>query len=347
MAQPENLVKEGDIMSTRKKDHIDLAFASQVGDTDPRFHYEPMLSAHPKPGSLPSSKLGSRELRAPIWISSMTGGTGYAHRINHNLARACGQYGLGMGLGSCRPLLHDDDSWKDFDVRDVMGNEGVLYANLGIAQLYELAEDNNLGAIGQMIDRLRADGLIIHVNPLQEWLQDHGDEIKEAPITTIKRVIDAYDGSIIVKEVGQGIGPASLAALMQLPLTAIEYGAHGGTNFSKLEMSRPGGGDENIYGAIAHVGQTAENMTDTVLRLRDIMPEAALNCNQFIVSGGIPDFLTGYYHLERLGSNNFYGQASVFLKYALKDDPNILDGFIEKQIRGLELAQAYLKLRVG
>lgn len=333
-------------MSDRKRDHIDLAFAAQVKQTDPRFHYEPMLAAHPQPGSLKPLQLGSRQMKAPIWVSSMTGGTGFAQQINHNLAAVCGRYGLGMGLGSCRPLLTDNASWPDFDVRDVMGDDGILYANLGIAQIYELVSAGRLAKVTEMIQRLRADGLIIHVNPMQEWLQDHGDFIAEAPLDTIKRVLDIYEGDVIVKEVGQGMGPASLAGLMQLPLVAIEYGAHGGTNFAQLEMSRPGGGDINIYGGLAHVGQTAEDMTASIIRLRDIIPDAALRCNQFIVSGGISDFLTGYYHIERLGHGTMYGQASAFLKFALKDDQQLLNDYVQKQIRGLELAKAYLKLRL-
>ena len=44
--------------------------------------------------------------------------------------------------------------------------------------------------------------------------------------------------SVIVKEVGQGMGPESLKRLLSLPLCAVEFAAYGGTNFSKLELLR-------------------------------------------------------------------------------------------------------------
>jgi len=91
----------------RKKDHIDLAFRSQVEQMsiDRRFFYEPMLTAHPKKGSLPATPFLGKTFQSPMWVSSMTGGTAHASTINHNLAKACAEFGMGMGLGSCRGLL--------------------------------------------------------------------------------------------------------------------------------------------------------------------------------------------------------------------------------------------------
>ena len=48
------------------------------------------------------------------WISSMTGGTEKAGVINRNLARLANEFGLGMGLGSCRNLLYSDEYLADF-----------------------------------------------------------------------------------------------------------------------------------------------------------------------------------------------------------------------------------------
>ena len=95
---------------SRKKDHIELAFASNTpaGTLDKRFYYEPMLSGFESETTLETTFLG-KSFAAPIWVSSMTGGTKMANTINKNLAKVCGEYGLGMGLGSCRQLLHSDE----------------------------------------------------------------------------------------------------------------------------------------------------------------------------------------------------------------------------------------------
>src|ERR1035437_8947441 len=96
-------------MKDRKKDHITLAFESQTTreELDNRFFYEPMLAAHPT-GGLPQFLFLGKPFRIPLWVSSMTGRTLLASKINNNLARACNEFGFGMGLGSCRSLLEND-----------------------------------------------------------------------------------------------------------------------------------------------------------------------------------------------------------------------------------------------
>lgn len=116
--------------------------------------------------------------------------------------------------------------------RKIIGDELPFYANIGIAQLETLLKDNEAYKIDQLVDKLQADGIIIHVNPLQEWLQPEGDKITEAPIKTIQQFLEKTKQKVIVKEVGQGFGKESLRALVQLPIEAIEFAAHGGTNFS-------------------------------------------------------------------------------------------------------------------
>ncbi|MEO6037978.1 MAG: isopentenyl-diphosphate delta-isomerase, partial [Saprospiraceae bacterium] len=156
--------------ATRKQDHIELAFQSQVAAAglDERFYYEPMLSAHPQsPALRPFSFLG-KTLHSPLWVSSMTGGTALAKTINANLARACAEFGMGMGLGSCRQLLYSDDMLADFAVRDTLGTDLPLFANLGVAQIEQLFARRETERIPALLTKLRADGLIIHVNPLQE-----------------------------------------------------------------------------------------------------------------------------------------------------------------------------------
>src|SRR5690554_5272321 len=92
----------------RKKDHIQLATKSKTSadNIETRFDYEPMLNGHPLNYSSLKTTFAGFSLDAPIWISSMTGGTQKASIINKNLAKACGEYKLGMGLGSCRQLLY-------------------------------------------------------------------------------------------------------------------------------------------------------------------------------------------------------------------------------------------------
>lgn len=329
--------------SERKKDHIDLTFQSQIesGEIDRRFYYEPMLSGHPNE-SLTPFKFFNKTMNAPIWVSSMTGGTEKARHINTNLALVCHEFGLGMGLGSCRSILDSNERFSDFDLREIIGDQ-PFFANLGIAQIEELIDLNQVNKISELIKKLQADGLIIHVNPLQEWLQKDGDNIKRPPIDTIKLLIDQLNIKLIIKEVGQGIGYHSLKELMKIPIEAIEFAAHGGTNFSKLEILRNHRYSFQDFDRFAFVGHSAEDMVEMFLTLNKELGEN-IKCKQIIISGGVKHFLDGYYYINKIQFPSIYGQASRFLAFAQKDYQELYN-FIEAQIDGLRMCNAFLRLK--
>ena len=329
----------------RKADHIELTLRSQVeaAYSDGRFYYEPMFSSHPDPEADMALNFAGGRLKFPLWVSSMTGGTELAGKINANLARMCGEFGFGMGLGSCRVLLKSRERFADFDVRDLMGSDSPLYANLGIAQIETSLRDKTTGAIETLINDLRADGLMIHVNPLQEWMQPEGDHVERPPIETIREFVESVSTRVIVKEVGQGMGPESLRVLLRLPIQAVEFAAHGGTNFTKLELLRAHAEIGEAYAQMALVGHSAEEMVDFVNKAIQDSGEN-IKCRQIIISGGLSGFLDGHYLMNRVNLPSVYGHASLFLKYA-KEDYESLRRFAKMQVEGLKLAQACLKVR--
>ncbi len=329
-------------LENRKKEHIELAFRSRTSplELDRRFHYEPILKGHPESGLLPTTILG-RELRVPMWVSSMTGGTKLAGTINRNLATACKEFGMGMGLGSCRALLQDDTNIEGFNLRDIIGDQLPLWANLGITQIEELVTENRVFKAGELVQKLRADGLIVHVNPMQEWFQPEGDILLIPPLDTLKRLLDQFSFPVIVKEVGQGIGPASLRELLKLPLQAIEFAGFGGTNFARVELLRGEKAKEDLYEPLSMIGEDVLAMLDYV---NEIVAAEETVCKELIISGGVKNFLDGYYLLKKSRLPAVYGMASTFLKYAREDYAQLRD-FVESQIRGLEMANAFLSIR--
>lgn len=328
-------------MKKRKTEHLNLALQSStdVSVLDHRFIYEPMFSRHPQ-NNIPETIFSGKKQKVPIWVSSMTGGTDYAGHINRNLARACGEYGMGMGLGSCRVLLEEDKYLSHFDLRQYMGDEVPFYANLGISQIEKVIKNKSVDKVVGMVDKLRADGLIIHINPIQEWLQPEGDLIEVPPIETIQAFLEESKIPLMVKEVGQGMGAESLKALLKLPLEAIEFGAFGGTNFARIELERTEPSRKKLYEPLAFIGNDAYAMMEYANRIH---AEKDIKCKTIIVSGGLKNYLDGYYFLQKSNFQTMYGHASAFLEYA-REEYELLSDFVESQIKGLQLAYAYLRL---
>jgi len=327
----------------RKKDHIDLAFQSRIssGDLDRRFDYEPLMSKHPN-RDLPVQEILGKRMRAPIWVSSMTGGTAKAGAINRNLARACREYGLGMGLGSCRSLLQSEKHFADFDLRSIIGDEAPFYANLGIFQVEEMVLNGDISPIVKLVGKLQADGLIIHVNPLQEWLQPEGDRLAQAPADTIRSFLEMSDMRVIVKEVGQGMGPESIRAMLELPLEALEFAAFGGTNFAKVELLRSEEARQKYLEPLSRIGHDAVEMLGIVNHI--VYEEEDIPCKSIIISGGITNFLDGYYLVSKSVLPAVYGQASEFLKFASRSYEELSE-FVSHQVEGLRIANTYFRIK--
>ncbi len=305
----------------RKGEHLQLAdqFRGMETGPCPHFDYEPLLSALPDKGQIyrrPMAFLGKR-VCAPLWVSSMTGGTTEAREINRRLAQVCAEFGLGMGLGSCRIALEAMESktpaeiLKDFDLRPIVGDEWPLMGNIGIAQVERLLAQKKHHQLDQLVERLKLDGLFVHINPLQEWFQPEGDPITRPPIETLQELLEGVSFPVAIKEVGQGMGPASLKAALQLPLAAIEFAAFGGSNFTLLEMHRSG--DTNLS-PLGQVGHSAEDMVSQTNALCAELGSRA-QCSEFIISGGVSSFLHGWSLIQSLVTTRTptknYGSSTV------------------------------------
>lgn len=315
--------------------------APATADGDQRFYYEPLLNTHPTEGE--DCHFLGKLIKQPLWISSMTGGSTEANAINHILAEAAAEFQLGMGLGSCRTLLKDDSFFDDFNLRPILGNDLPFYANLGIAQIEELIEKKQIERIHQMVFNLKADGLFVHVNPTQEFLQPEGDLFKRPALDTIAELIELANGQykLVVKEVGQGMGPQSLEQLLNLDIDALEFGAFGGTNFANIEIMRNHQGHAPFMYPLATFGHNANEMVEMV---NEIIMDHPVHCKQLIISGGLKNFLDGYYYTQKSSLPAVYGMAGVVLQHAISSKQDLFD-FLTAEREGYKFAKAFLKVR--
>lgn len=331
-----------EVADLRKQHHLDLTNSSQVAQQDARFYYEPLMESN-ELKELPAFDFAGKQMQFPLWISSMTGGTAKAGPINKILAKAAAHFGLGMGLGSCRIILDDDQYFEDFNLRPILGPNVPLFANIGIAQLEQLIQSDKLHLLNQLVEKLDADGIFLHINPLQELMQPEGDIYTMNPLDALDILIENFKYKIIVKEVGQGMGPNSLRSLLDRDIYGIDFASHGGTNFAKMEMLRSTASDQEVFASIAHVGHSADEM---VGYLNEILKENNPThlAKHIIISGGVGNFMDGYYLTQKCQAKSVYGQASVLLNKANEGEEALFQ-YLEDQIRGFKIAQKFLKVK--
>lgn len=226
-------------IGSRKDDHIrinleeDVRSSLTTGLERYRFIYQALPELNLEDIDLNLVLLG-RQLNAPLLISSMTGGTERATRINLTLAEAAQHTKIAMGLGSQRVAIEDPNTAASFKVRKV-APDILLFANLGAIQLnYGYDIEHCLRAV----DMVEADALILHLNALQEAVQPEGDTRFFGLIKKIERICKALPVPVIAKEVGWGFSTKAAQMLAEAGVTAIDVAGAGGTSWSQVEMYR-------------------------------------------------------------------------------------------------------------
>lgn len=232
--------------AARKRDHLRLALSERAGFSGLTTGLDEVrLRARALPERALSDvdlsrDLWGRRLAAPMLISSMTGGTGEAGPVNRALAAAAQAHGIAIGLGSGRVLLEalaeggaSEDVRAGFDVREA-APDALLLANLGATQLSRFPLD----ACARLVELCEADALVIHLNAVQESVQAQGDTDFSGVLRRIGDLCEALEAPVLVKEVGFGMAPEDVAALVDAGVAGIDVAGAGGTNWARVEGLR-------------------------------------------------------------------------------------------------------------
>lgn len=176
------------------------------------------------------------ELAAPLLVGAMTGGSTEAGAVNRILAAAAERARVGFCLGSQRPMIGGDrEAVRSFALRDVAPTT-LIAGNLGAIQLRDAPE----GVLDELAEIVGANAMYVHLNPLQEAVQPEGDRDWRGIYGAIARAASESTVPVLVKEVGAGLSPATLAALSQTGIAGVETAGVGGTSWAQIEALRHG-----------------------------------------------------------------------------------------------------------
>lgn len=302
--------------SGRKDDHIrinleeDVRSSLTTGLESYRFLHNALPEVDLAEVDMQTEIFGKR-LKMPLLISSMTGGADLALKINERLAYAAQQVGVAMGVGSQRAAIERPELVDSYKIRHI-APDLLLFANLGAVQLnYGYSVEHCRKAV----DMIQADGLILHLNPLQEALQPEGDVNFAGLLSKIESICEQLDVPVIAKEVGWGISKEAALKLVEAGVQAIDVAGAGGTSWSQVEMHRAqSGAQRRLSSAFVDWGIPT---ADALVQVREVLPQTPL-----IASGGLR---TGIDMAKCLALGaNLCGMASPFLKAAVNSSERVI-----------------------
>src|SRR5699024_7444766 len=206
----------------------------------------------------------------------MTGGSDLATEINKNLALAAEEKGWAIGLGSTRALLESTAHEESFLIREYAKTVPVI-ANLGAVQFnygYGLKECQ------EIVDRTGADSLVLHLNSLQEVVQDGGDLNFKDLLPKIEEVCKGLSVPVGAKEVGFGIDGTVAEKLYDAGVSYIDVAGAGGTSWSQVEKLRS---EDALRKAAAEAFNDCVLPTkDCIVSVKSKVPKAPI-----VASGGM------------------------------------------------------------
>lgn len=278
----QSMEERNDTTSRRKEDHIRICLEEQVQASGVMTGFEMYRLRH---SALPEMAFAEVRLetsflglpvRAPLLVSSMTGGSQSTGEVNRRLAEAAESRGWAMGLGSMRAALEREELAHTFDVRKFAPTIPLI-ANLGAVQLNAgLGPDDCRRAV----EMSQANALVFHVNALQEVFQPGGDTDFRGLYRKLEQVCGALDVPVGVKEVGWGIDGETARRLADVGVAFIDVAGAGGTSWSQVEKFRQ---SDPLYrqAAEAFAGWGAPT-AECVAEVRGVLPGMPL-----VASGGL------------------------------------------------------------
>lgn len=226
-------------INARKDQHLDVILAGKArhglttGLEAVRFVHEALPDLDHGKIDLGVDFLG-RRLKAPLLISSMTGGPSRAEAINARLAEAAQHLGIALAVGSQRAALEGQTAGLDMALR-LKAPDTPILANIGAAQL---TRGFGVDEARRVLDMIAADALIVHLNPLQEACQPEGDRDWWGVGAALEALVKTLGAPVIVKETGAGLSGATARRLADMGVAAIDVAGAGGSNWATVEGER-------------------------------------------------------------------------------------------------------------
>ncbi len=293
----------------RKDQHLDVILSGAAahglanGFDDVRFIHEALPDLDHAGIDLGADFLG-RRLKAPLLISSMTGGPARAEAINTRLAEAAQHLGIALAVGSQRAALESGGAPGLDKALRLRAPDTPILANIGAAQL---TRGFGLDEARRVLDMIAADALIVHLNPLQEACQPEGDRDWRGVGAALEALVKAIDAPVVVKETGAGISAATAKRLFAMGVAAVDVAGAGGSNWATVEGERAvDEGDKSHAAAFADWGIPTAR---AIAEVRAACPDGVI-----IGSGGIHDGVEAAKAI-RLGAD-LVGQATGVLTAA-------------------------------
>jgi len=295
---------------SRKRSHIETTMQQDVQFRTKKTGFDDVELVH---NAIPgidrddvnlSVDLFGHHMAAPLVIESMTGGTPTAAKLNEILAQVAEELGIAIGVGSQRAGIEKPELAYTYKIVRDNAPHALVFANLGAPQL---VKGYGLEQMRKAVEMVKADGLYIHLNSVQECVQVEGEPVFKGAMEKIREGAEELGVPVILKETGSGFSHETAVALEKIGVKGVDVAGAGGTSWAAVEYYRAKEKESPLH---ERLGETFWDWgIPTAASVVEVSRSTQLTV---IASGGVRNGLHGAKALA-LGADAF-GLALPFLK---------------------------------
>ena len=263
-----------DLFESRKRDHIHLALSPEnqaLGGTglDHVHLYHEALPELDLSEITLDSVRFGKSCTSSTYISGMTAGHADAAWINSMMAAAAQARGWAMGVGSQRRELEASQE----NLPDRWKEFRQKFPKLSVFANLGITQivQAPIDSIRRVIDSLEANALVIHTNVLQESLQSEGTPSFRGALSALELVCKKLETPVVLKETGCGFAASTLLRVKDIGLAALDVSGFGGTHWGRIEGARASVGSVQAE-ASATFAKWGESTVSSVLAARKTAP---------------------------------------------------------------------------
>ncbi len=225
----------------RKLEHVEVTVFGDVSGKTETMLEDVILVHQAFPGiSLEEVNLRARflglDLKAPIMVTGMTGGTPELGKFNGTIASVVEELGLAMGVGSERIVIENPSSEESFRVVRKNAPTSPLVANVGMPQI---SRGYGLKELEKIVSVIEANALAVHLNVAQEVFQPEGEtDYQEEVLGKLKDLSSQMGIPVILKETGCGLSMETVRKFSSYGFHNFDVSGQGGTSWIAVEKIR-------------------------------------------------------------------------------------------------------------
>jgi len=227
--------------SKRKKEHIEIALNHNVQFRTKTSEFEKYDFVHCALPEMAFHEVDTKTtflgktISFPLMITAMTGGFPGAEKINQILGEVCEKEKIALGVGSQRQMIENAKHLETYRVVQKHSHAIPILGNIGASEIIKMKD---FSPIQKLVDLIQADAMAVHLNPLQEILQQEGNRDFRGVLNAIKKLVKELSVPVIVKEIGCGISQSVAKQLVDVGVTYIDVAGAGGTSWTAIEFHR-------------------------------------------------------------------------------------------------------------